>query len=289
MAAPLLVVDGPSILYRAFFALPSSIRGTGGAPVNALLGSANLILREIEIHSPRAVVVCFGAEAAHYRKELLEAYHADRPPMPDDLEDQWARTPAFYGAFGWAIADSDTLEADDLLGSFALREAEAGGTALLFTGDRDMFQCVTDQVSVLYPRGGPDGAEIVTPEGVGERYGVGPELVPDFIALRGDPSDGIPGAKGIGQKTAAELLGRHGSLEALLENADSESKPRVRAVLTESGPDLLEYKDMATLRETPITLPADTPTDFAAAAVAAREIGMNRLADRLEQAAGDPG
>ncbi|MEA2348360.1 MAG: hypothetical protein QOG62_2147 [Thermoleophilaceae bacterium] len=279
------MVDGPSILYRAFFALPSSIRGTDDRPVNALLGSANLVLKEIEIHSPRAVVVCFGAEAAHYRKDLLPVYHADRPPVPDELEAQWADTPAFYGAFGWTVVDHESLEADDLLGSFALREAQAGGSALLFTGDRDMFQCVTDNVTVLYPRGGGDGAEVVTPDGVRERYGIGPELVPDFIALRGDPSDGIPGAKGIGQKTAAELLGRHGSLESLIENAESESRPRVRAVLADSSKDLLEYKDIATLRETPVDLPPDTPTDWSRAAAAARERGMNRLADRLEKAA----
>ncbi len=284
MTKPLLVVDGPSILYRAFFALPSSIRGTGDSPVNALLGSVNLILREVEIHGPRAVVVCFGAEAAHYRKDLLPAYHADRPPMPDELEIQWAQAPAFYGAFGWVVVDHDTLEADDLLGSFALTEVEAGGSALLFTGDRDMFQCAAKHVGILFPRGGPDGAELVTPAGVLERYGIGPGLVPDFIALRGDPSDGIPGAKGIGQKGAAELLGRHGSLETLLENAESESKPRVRAVLAESAKELLAYKDIATLREVSVDLPPDTPSDFQSASEAARERGMNRLADRLAKA-----
>ena len=283
MAAPLLVVDGPSILYRAFFALPSSIRGTGGAPVNALLGSANLILREIEIHCPRAVVVCFGAEAAHYRKELLQAYHEDRPPMPDELEAQWAQAPSFYGALGWEIADSETLEADDLLGSFALREAEAGGTALLFTGDRDMFQCVNDRVTVLFPRGGKDGPEIVDADGVRERYGIEPAQVPDFIALRGDPSDGLPGAKGIGAKTARDLLRAHGTLEGVIAAASKPGAmtPRQTGALTADPDALRAFKDIATLRRVELQRPADRPLDRPAAAAAARERGMNRLAERL--------
>src|SRR5439155_14117740 len=115
-----------------------------------------------------------------------------------DLGPQWADSRDFFEAFGWTVASHDSLEADDLLGSYARLEAEAGGGALLLTGDRDMFQCVSDRVSVLYVRTGRQGAEVVTPEEVERRYGVPPELVPDFIALRGDPSDGIPGAKGVG-------------------------------------------------------------------------------------------
>ena len=117
------------------------------------------------------------------------------------------------------VAASESLEADDLLGTYARLEAEAGGKALLLTGDRDMYQCAGERVTVLYVRTGGKGAEEVTPEGVRERYGIDPGQVPDFIALRGDPSDGIPGAKGVGEKTAAELLRRHGSLEAVLDNA----------------------------------------------------------------------
>jgi 5'-3' exonuclease len=150
------------------------------------------------------------------------------------------------------------------------------------TGDRDMFQCAGERVSVLYVRTGPRGAELVGPEEVRRRYGVPPELVPDFIALRGDPSDGIPGAKGIGEKTAAELLHRHGSLEAALEGALRESKPSVRAALLEQREELLRFKEIATLRDVELEPPADGPTDFAGAARAARERGMDRLARRLE-------
>src|SRR5919112_1502856 len=225
MPRPLVAVDAPSLLYRAFFALPKSITDDDGHPVNGLLGMANLVLWAVEQHDPRAVVLCDGAEAAVYRKELLEAYHADRPPVPDELAWQFGQAPAFFGAFGWPWLHADDLEADDLLGALAQVETAAGGTTLLFTGDRDMFQCVDEHVSVLFPRGGKDGPELVDVAGVKSRYGIRPDQVPDFIALRGDPSDGIPGAKGIGEKTAAELLRVHGDLETAIAKAAGE-RPR---------------------------------------------------------------
>jgi len=178
---------------------------------------------------------------------------------------------------------SDTLEADDLLGAYARREADAGGTCLIMTGDRDLFQCVGDRVKVLYVRTGARGAEEVDHDDVVRRYGVEPAQVPDFIALRGDPSDGIPGAKGIGEKTAAELLRRHGSLEATLEAGIRESKPSVRSALVDGRDDLTRFKEIATLRDVGVELPADTPTDYARAAEAARELGMERLSKRLEE------
>ncbi|HEU5142395.1 MAG TPA: 5'-3' exonuclease [Solirubrobacterales bacterium] len=282
MAAPLLAVDTPSMLFRAFYALPDSIKGPDGTPVNALLGAANLILREVEAHEPRAVVLCFGPDAASYRTDLMPEYHAERIEMPEGLAPQWSDARPFFEAFGWTVAVSDELEADDLLGTYAHREAEAGGRALLLTGDRDMYQCASDAVTVLYVRTGNKGAELVTPEGVRERYGIDPGLVPDFIALRGDPSDGIPGAKGVGPKTAAELLRRHGSLEAVLENAIRERRPALRGALVEGREDLLAYKDIATLRDAGVERPSDRATDWASAAVAARERGMKRLAERLE-------
>ena len=280
--APLLAVDAPSLLFRAFYALPDSIRDGEGHPVNALLGTANLLLFEIERHAPRAVVLCFGEEAAHYRTEAYPPYHADRIETPDGLGWQWARAADFFTAFGFFLATSDELEADDLLGSYAAAEVAAGGEALILTGDRDMFQCASDRVRVLYVRtGGSRGAEEVGPDEVIARYGVPPEAVPDFIALRGDPSDGIPGAKGVGEKTAAELLRRHGSLEALLEAAIAETRPKLRSTLLASGDELRAYKDIATLRDAGLDPPPDRPTDFPAAAEAAAERGMNRLAERL--------
>jgi 5'-3' exonuclease len=285
MAGPLLAVDAPSMLFRAFYALPDSIKGKDGAPVNALLGTANLILRELELHDPRAVVLCFGPDAADYRLELYDGYHAERPEVPDTLAPQFADARAFFEAFNWIVADSDSYEADDLLGSYARREAEAGGQALVMTGDRDMYQCAGDRVKVLYIRTGGRGAEIVDAAEVRKRYGIDPGQVPDFIALRGDPSDGIPGAKGIGEKTAAELLGRHGSLQAALDVAVRETKPTVRKALIEQRDELLRFKEIATLQDIDVKLPPDSPTDLRGAAAAARERGMNRLAERLEKAA----
>jgi 5'-3' exonuclease len=278
MAGPLLAIDGPSLMYRAFYALPKSIKGPDGNSTNALLGTSNLILRAVEDHEPRAVVLCFGIDAAEYRVELFPSYHSDRPAMPEELVPQWEDAEEFFEAFGWRVEHSDTLEADDLLGSLAHHEEEARGRALLMTGDRDMFQCATENVQVLYVSTGKEIAE-VGPAEVRKRYGVPPELVPDFIALRGDPSDGIPGAKGVGEKTAADLLQRCGSLEAVVEGALRET-PKLRSSLRD--PQLAAFKDMATLREVDLELPPDTPTDYAGAAAAARERGMKKLAERLE-------
>ena len=229
-------------------------------------------------------MLCFGPDAASYRTELYPAYHAEREAaMPDELAPQFATARDFFAGFGWTIADSADLEADDLLGTYARLEAEAGGRALIFTGDRDMYQCAGERVTVLYVRTGGKGAEEVGPEEVRERYGIGPELVPDFIALRGDPADGLPGAKGVGPKTAAELLVKHGSLEAILDSAIREQRPKLRAALIEGRDDLLAFKDIATLRDAGVERPPDAPTDWAGAAASARQHGMNRLAERLEE------
>lgn len=281
-----MVVDAPSLMYRAFYALPDSIRDGEGNSVNALLGSTNLILQELERHPSRAVVMCFGAEAAVYRKELLSAYHAERPEMPERLVHQWEDAERFFSAFGWTVQTHETLEADDLLGSYADVETDAGGKTYLLTGDRDMFQCATQHVTVLYvSTGGKRGAAEVGPKQVKERYGIPPKLVPDFIALRGDPSDGIPGAKGVGEKTAAELLGEHKSLEKLLDNALRITKPKLRTTLIEMGDELRSYKDIATLRDAGVKRPRDKKLDAKGAAKAARERGMNRLAERLDKLA----
>jgi 5'-3' exonuclease len=284
VSQPLLVIDGPAVLYRAFFALPDSITDDDGHPVNALLGSVNQVLWCVEKYEPRAVVWCFGAEAGEYRVEAFPAYHADRPPMPDPLEWQWERAPRFYEALGWSIVATPDLEADDLLHSLAEVETAAGGRTLILTGDRDMFQCANDSVTVLLQRTGGEGPQEVTADVVREKYGVDPEQVPDFIALRGDPSDGLPGAKGIGPKTASDLLRRKGNLEHAILGAIRE-KPAVRRALIEQADELRSFKDIATLRTIPVERPPDAPTDFAGGIAVARGHGMNRLATRLEELA----
>jgi DNA polymerase-1 len=284
MPGPLLAVDAPSLLYRAFYALPKTITDDAGTPVNALLGVSNLVLQAVEKHAPRAVVLCFGEEAAHYRVELYPTYHADRIDMPAELVPQWSDAAEFFGAFNWIVMRHETLEADDLLGGLAQAETQAGGQALLFTGDRDMFQCVSDDVTVLWPAGKGE-TEPIGPAEVRKRYGVRPDQVPDFIALRGDPSDGLPGAKGIGEKTARELLNEHDSLEALLALPMS-LRPRVRQSLTDQAQELRAFRQIATLQPTGVERPPDAPTDFAGAAEAARKRSMNRLAERLDAWAG---
>ncbi|HXN37782.1 MAG TPA: 5'-3' exonuclease H3TH domain-containing protein [Solirubrobacteraceae bacterium] len=313
MPAPLLIADVPWLLYRSFFALPKSIVDEQGSPVNALLGTVNAVLALIDARLPardvRGVVACMGAEQANYRVELYPAYHAHRDPMPEELAAQWEKAPRLLESLGWAVPTSADLEADDVMYSYARSEEDAGGQALLLTADRDLFGAVSERVAVVELRKGTQLIE-VGPEQVRERYGVDPELVPDFIALRGDPSDGLPGAPGIGAKTAAELLSAHGSLEAVLaaagaieepdqrvQRAAGEAvrapgdttrpvlRPRVAAALRDNSDLLLAFKRIATLQRIDVQRPSDRPTDFAGGSEMARELGMRRLAQRLAKLA----
>jgi 5'-3' exonuclease len=288
MPGPLLVADAPFLLYRSFFALPDSIRGSEGKPVNALLGATNLLLRIAAELSPRAVVICFGAEQAPYRVRLYAGYHAQRPPMPEDLAWQFAKAPELFAALGWHVEEAAELEADDLLGAYAELEARAGGETMLLTGDRDMYQCVDEHTRVLYLKQGSSGFETIDAAEVERRYGIPPALVADFIALRGDPSDGLPGAPGIGEKTAATLLRRHGTLDALLAavaEGDAGERPRIVFALRDHADALRAYREIARLRPVDVTRPRDGATDLTAGAAAASALGMGALAGRLESAA----
>jgi DNA polymerase-1 len=302
--APLLIADVPWLLYRSYFALPKSIVGADGQPVNALLGTVNAILTfydaRLPARRPDGVVACMGAEQADYRVRLYPPYHAHRDPMPPELAAQWQKAPALLASLGWTYATSVELEADDVMFSYARAEEELGGQALLLTGDRDLYGAVSERVAVAeLLKGGAHGE--IGPVEVRERYGVNPEQVPDFIALRGDPSDGLPGAPGIGAKTAAELLREHGTLEALLsaagadvgeDDADAAAvrasklmRPRIAAALRENAELLRKFKLIATLQRIDVEQPSDRSTDFDSGARAAAELGMRRLAERLEQLA----
>ena len=301
MRGPLLIADTPWLLYRSFFALPKSIVDADGRPVNALLGTVNALLALIDPPAsaggrvePRAVAMCTGAEEARYRVDLYPPYHAHRDPMPPELAEQWRRAPELLAGLGWTVAGSDELEADDVMFSLAAEEVAAGGAALLLTGDRDLYGAVGEHVSVVEMlKGGRHG--LIGPVQVRERYGVPPSLVPDFIALRGDPSDGLPGAPGIGAKTAAALLRRYGSLEDLLAAAQAaegkvrrdaeEMSARQAATLREHGELLRTFKRIATLQRIDVALPADRPTDFRAGSRIAAENGMRRLGERLAKLA----
>jgi 5'-3' exonuclease len=294
MSASLLIADVPWLLYRSYFALPKSITDGEGRPVNALLGTVNALLALLEpkppAEVPRAVIACMGAEEAEYRVGLYPPYHAHRDPMPPELAHQWKQAPVLMEALGWINATDEKLEADDVMYSFALAEQAAGGQALLLTGDRDLYGAVTDSVSVVaLGKGGSH--ELIGPAGVRERYGIEPSQVPDFIALRGDPSDGLPGAPGIGAKTAAELLKAHGSLEQLLSIAAAVGRaeaavagamrPRIAASLVENEQLLLDFKRIATLQEIDVEVPSSTRTDHARGAECASAMGLRRLAERL--------
>jgi DNA polymerase-1 len=205
--------------------------------------------------------------------------------MPDDLAHQWALAPDLYRSLGWHVVDTAEFEADDVMGTLVAMEEEAGGgaRALILSGDRDMFQCVTDAVHVLLQQRGREGPEELGPDEVRARYGVSPAQVPDFIALRGDPSDGLPGAKGIGEKTAADLLQRRGDLETAIACAVKE-RPGVRKALIGQADELRTFKDVATLRRLDLERPQDALTDGPSGSDAAETLGMRRLAERLRTA-----
>jgi DNA polymerase-1 len=277
--APLLVIDGDSLGHRAYHAMPE-VEGAGRRPVGLLVGFANFLLATWRATEPRAVLVCLDARTPSYRHELLPGYQGKRDPFADDLCEQLDRLPDLATAFGFAAAKVIPYEADDLLATAVAQEEARGGGALVVSSDRDMYQLVSDVTGVLIPR--PRGQlERVDRAGVRERYGVEPEQVPSLIALRGDASDNIPGARGIGQKTAAELLRRYGDLEGVIAHA-AELTPRQRLAVEASAGDLRSYLDVASMRrDAPLSIPEDASLDPESAAGWCREAGMLALAKRL--------
>ncbi|MBA3433150.1 MAG: hypothetical protein H0U08_03550 [Actinobacteria bacterium] len=271
---PLLVIDGDSFAHRAYHAIPKSIsRGDGGAG-NALYGFSNMLLRLWQDERPRTVLVAWDTlDAPTYRHEALAAYQGGRE-FDDELLEQLDLLPALVAASGLAYAKAPGYEADDFLGAAVAHEEAAGGKALVATSDRDAFQLASSDTTILQPVRGSAPARI-DPDEVRERYGVDPDQVTDFIALRGDPSDRIPGARGIGPKKAAELLAQYGSLDALLAEGR----------FTAEADALRLYRKIATLdRSAPLPPLPDVSPDWAAAAAHARELGMEGLAGRFEEA-----
>ena len=266
-AGLLLAVDGDSLAHRAYHALPKSIR------FNALVGFANFLMRLWEAERPESVLVAWDSlETPTYRHTALPAYQSGRDFEPSILQ-QLGMLPALVESFGFAVAKAGGYEADDFLAAAARTWK---GTVLVATSDRDAFQLVNEHVTILQPvKGVSEVARIGVPE-VRERYGVEPEQVPDFIALRGDPSDKIPGAPGVGPKKAADVLKQHGSLAQAL--ADGRF-PQIAA-------DLLLYRDIATMDvDAPLPKLAATPPDWKRAAAHASELGLGNLAGRLESLA----
>jgi DNA polymerase I len=269
---PLLVIDGDSLAHRAYHALPKSIRRAEGRPGNALVGFANFLLRLWENEQPRAVLVGWDSlESPTYRHELFPGYQAGRV-FDDELLEQLDLLPQLVRAFGFAAAKAPGYEADDFLAAAVVQEEERGGTALVATSDRDAFQLASKRTTILQPTRGVSELARVGPAEVRERYGVDPEQVPDFIALRGDPSDRLPGARGVGPKTAADVLRQHRTLEAALEAG------RFAAQAEE----LRVYRQMATLdASAPLPPVEDQEPQWAEASTFVRGWGLNALAERL--------
>ncbi|HEX2377067.1 MAG TPA: 5'-3' exonuclease [Gaiellales bacterium] len=275
---PLLVLDGDSLAHRAYHG-SRPLAGAGGRPINALHGFAIMAMGLWRAEKPRAVLACWDTlTVPTYRHALWPAYQAGREFDPEIVE-QLDRMPELCEALGFAWAKGAGYEADDLLATAARLETEAGSRALVVTSDRDAYQLVSDSVTVLAPRTGGYAPDRIDRAAVVERYGVLPEQVPDFIALRGDPSDRIPGAKGIGAKGAAELLLRYGTLEGIREAADALSPRQAEAVRDER---LDLFRRVATMdRTAPVTRAADNTLDVDRGTAYAREIGDERLAERI--------
>jgi DNA polymerase-1 len=277
------VLDGDSLAHRAYHG-SRPLAGTGGRPINALDGFAVMALGLWRAETPRAVLACWDTlTVPTYRHEAWPEYQSGREFDPEILE-QLDRMPELTEALGFAWAKAPGYEADDFLATATRLETEAGGTALVVTSDRDAYQLVSDTVTVLSPRTGGYAPDRIGRAEVVERYRVLPEQVPDFIALRGDPSDKIPGARGIGAKTAAELLLRYGTLDSIIEAADELSPRQAEAVRDER---LALFRHIATMdRNAPVRRPADNTVDVERATAYASEIGDERLAERLRSSPG---
>jgi DNA polymerase-1 len=263
---PLLVVDGDSLAHRAYHALPKSINR------NAVVGFTNMLLRLWEMEEPRAVFVGWDTlTVPTYRHEAFEGYQAGRV-FDKSLLEQLDLLPELVEALGFATAKAPGYEADDFVAAAVRSEEKRRGKAVVVTSDRDLFQLASDRTVIVTPVRGVSELARIGPAEVRERYGVEPEQVPDFIALRGDPSDRLPGAKGVGPKTAATILKQYGTLEAALEAGRF---PQQRE-------ELLLYRRIATLdASAPLPPLKDQSPTWAEASSLLRSWGVNQLADRI--------
>jgi DNA polymerase-1 len=288
-AAPqLFLIDGNSLAYRAFFALPESIGTSDGRPTNAIYGLASMLVKIIDEHHPQGVVVAWDAGWSG-REKTYDLYKAQRKPRPDLLREQWPHLMPLVEAFGYTNVKVDGYEADDVIASLVKQAREEGIEVMVVTGDRDAYQLVADGVRVMSTSRGITETKIYDRAAVEERYGVPPELITDLMGLRGDTSDNIPGVPGIGEKTATQLLQQFGSLEAVLESVDQISGKKRKENLTEHADDARLSKQLATLQyeiETGVDLGeamASEP-DRGALREFMREFELRAVLERLEEA-----
>jgi len=275
MSRPLLVIDGDNFAHRSYHALPKSIRRKGNRGGGAIVGFSNFLLNLYAGERPRAVLVGWDTLGAPtYRQKLFPAYQGGRE-FDEELVEQLDVLPELVAACGFANAKAAGYEADDFLAAAVAVEERRGGHVLVASGDRDAFQLASDRATILQPVRAGEMARI-GPAEVRERYGVPPKQVPDFIALRGDPSDRLPGARGVGPKGAAALLRKY----ATLEDAFADGQ------LTGQADQLRLYRRIATMDATaPLPALDDQTPDWGGAAALAREWELNRLAQRLQELA----
>src|SRR6201991_4162319 len=248
----LFLVDGNNLAYRAFFALPEELQTTEGQPTNALLGFTNMLFKLLSDYKPRGVAVAWDTRPVH-RTEISADYKSERRPMPDLLREQFPHFRPIVEAFGYQNLEFEGWEADDVIATLATRADKAGIRTCVVSTDRDAFQLCSENVCLMMtPRGVAD-VNVYTPERVEARYGVTPEQVPDFIGLKGDTSDNIPGVPGIGDKTAADLLQKFGDLEGVLSSIDQVTGAKRKQNLAEHADNARMSKMLATMvRDIPV-------------------------------------
>ena len=270
---PLLAVDGDSFAHRAYHALPKQIRRAGGRPANMIVGFTNMLVGLWDQEQPRSVLVGFDSlDTPTYRHTAFPAYQSGRI-FEEDLLEQLDLLPELVESLGFASAKAPGYEADDFMGAVVAAEEKKKRPVLVATSDRDLFQLASERTTILQPTRGVSEISRIGPAEVRERYGVEPRQVPDFIALRGDPSDKLPGAKGVGPKTAASLLAQYESLEAMLDEGRFSAQ----------ADDLRLYKRIASMdAQAPLPELPDAQPEWEGGAKLVRSWGLNALADRLE-------
>jgi DNA polymerase I len=293
MADELFLIDGNSLAYRAFFALPESIATSTGVPTNAIFGFASMLVKILTDYGPKSTVVVWDAGSSG-RKEVYSEYKAQRSSRPDLLREQWPALEPLVDAFGYRNLKVDGYEADDVIASLAelAKTQDPPIEVMVVTGDRDAYQLVDEQVRIMTTSRGITDTRVYDRQGVIDRYGIPPELVPDFIGLKGDTSDNIPGVPGIGDKTAADLLQRFGSLEGVLESIDEISGAKRKENLTNHAEDARVSKHLATAKR---DIPLDgldvaelvsQPPDRSRLREVFREFELREPLRRLEEALG---